>query len=234
MAELQTSVSPPGELSATDRDAMFAIMDQVYDGMTRRQFETDLAAKDEVIVLRDGVGELVGFSTQRLVEVELGGEQVSGVFSGDTVIRPDHWGGAELFQAFARRYIIERIQPWYWFLICKGHRTYRMLPTFFTEFWPTRRAPTPAREQAIMDAYASSFYGEVYDQASGVLAYPEQKDRLRDGVAAVTEQLLRNPEVAFFVEQNPGHVLGHDLVCLAELSPDRLRPAHRRRLLGHP
>ena len=39
-------------------------------------------------------------------------------------------------------------------------------------------------------------------------------------------------DAAFFASANPGHELGHDLVCLAELSPAKLRPAHRARLLG--
>lgn len=234
MTELVSEVRTPAELTLADRDAMFAIMELVYDRMTREHFEADLAGKDEVIVLRDPAGVLAGFSTQRICTIDVEGRSVTGVFSGDTVIHPDHWGSLALMQAFARRYITVRPEPWYWFLISKGHRTYRMLPTFFTEFWPSRHAPTPPDAQAIMDAYASALFGAEYDRSSGVLAYAEPKDRLRDGVAAVTDALLRNPEVRFFVERNPGHELGHDLVCLAELSPDKLRPQHRARLLGAP
>lgn len=232
MTDLITQFCTPADLSRTDRDQMFAVMDAVYARMDRDLFEEDLAGKDEVIVLRDPASELVGFSTQRFLTIPIEDHSVTGIFSGDTVIHPEHWGSPALLQAFARRYIIERPDPWYWFLVSKGHRTYRMLTTFFTEFWPDRRAETPAHARDIMDAYASALYPDDYDPATGVLTYQHPKDRLRPGVAGVTERLARNPDVAHFVRLNPGHELGHDLVCLAELSPANLRPQHRTRLLG--
>ncbi|MGJ3509988.1 hypothetical protein [Enemella sp. A6] len=234
MAELTGDVLTPSTLTDTDRDRMFAIMEQVYDNTDRAQFEADLAAKDEVIVLRDPNGCLGGFSTQRFLDLDIGGRVVRGVFSGDTVIAPEHWGGMVLFQTFARRYIITRNEPWYWFLICKGQRTYRLLPTFFTDYWPSRHAPTPGEAARIMDAYAGALYPDDYDPATGVLAYRHPKDRLRPGIAGVDEMSVRNPDAAFFAARNPGHELGHDLVCLTVLDPANLRPQHRARLLGHP
>ena len=59
--------------------------------------------------------------------------------------------------------------------------------------------------------YARARYGDQYDPTSGVLAYREPRDRLRDGVAGLTEQVLRNPDAAFFASANPGHELGHDI-----------------------
>ena len=234
MTDLASQIVRPAEISTADREAMFAVMNLVYDQLGREHFEDDLASKDEVIMLRDQAGQVAGFSTQRIITIRLGDQQVTGVFSGDTVIHPEHWGSLALMQAFAQRYIIERPEPWYWFLISKGHRTYRMLPTFFTEFWPNRRTTTPPHAQAIMDAYATQLYGADYDPHTGVLAYAQAKDRLRAGVAGVTEALLRNPDIAYFVQRNPGHERGHDLVCLAELSPAKLRPQHRTRLYTSP
>jgi len=219
-----------GSLTASDRGAMFALMDAVYSGVSRDAFERDLAGKDECIVLRTPVGELVGFSTQRFLTVEVDAARVDGVFSGDTVIHPCHWGSPALFQAFARRYIADDGPPRWWFLISKGHRTYRMLPTFMVRFWPNRHEPTPDAARAIMEAYAEALYpGEL---AGGVLAYHHPKDRLRAGVAGITERELRIPDVAFFASANPGWAQGHDLVCLAELTPANLRPAMRPVLLG--
>jgi hypothetical protein len=106
------------DLSGRDRDEMFALMDVVYEGVTRAAFERDLAGKDECIVLRKASGEVAGFSTQRFVSVEVDAARVApltgderttgtttlaGLFSGDTVIHPDHWGTPVLFQTFARR-----------------------------------------------------------------------------------------------------------------------------------
>lgn len=234
MAELHAEVVPVSALTAADRDAMFALMDLVYEGVRRQAFDADLAAKDEAIVLRSAGGALVGFSTQCTMSVEVGGATVRGVFSGDTVIHPEHWGSPALLQAFARRYVVERDEPFWWFLVSKGPRTYRFLPTFFATFWPDRRSPTPPGPQAIMDAYATALYPRDYDRDRGVLAYRTPKDRLRPGVAGVTERDLRNPDVAFFVARNPGHALGHDLVCLCALTPANLKPRMRPTLLGVP
>lgn len=229
MPDLHPDIVPVDALSAADRAAMYALMGAVYDGTDRGVFERDLAGKDVAIVLRSPAGELVGFSTQ--VEVVLADGQ-RGVFSGDTVIRPDHWGSPALMQAFSRRYIVPRPTPFWWFLVCKGHRTYRFLPTFFTTFWPTRRAPTPPDERAVMDAYAAARFGSDYNPASGVVEYRTPHDRLRAGVAGIAERELRNPDVAFFADRNPGHELGHDLVCLTDLRPANLKPRMRPILLG--
>ena len=221
----------PAELGENAKQAMFKLMGLVYEGVDEQQFRDDLAAKDEVILLTDAE-RLVGFSTQQFLTIEVAGEAVEGIFSGDTVIHPDHWGGLGLMQAFSQRYIIKRDRDVYWFLISKGHRTYRMLPTFFSEFWPSRKAPTPAWEREVMQTYAREFFPSDFDVDRGVLAYQTQKDRLREGIAGTSETTLRNPEVAFFVAANPGWVDGHDLVCLTKLDPDNLRPQHRSRLLG--
>lgn len=232
MTDLHAYVVASDALTGSDRDAMFALMDLVYEGMARAVFEADLATKDTVIVLRAPDGTLAGFSTQRTRSVRVADSTAQGVFSGDTVINPAHWGSPALLQAFSRHYIVERDEPFWWFLVSKGHRTYRFLTTFFTTFWPDRRSPTPVAAKAIMDAYATALFPDDYDPARGVLAYRHQKDRLRPGVAGVGERDLRNPDVAFFVESNPGHALGHDLVCLCDLAPGNLKPHLRPFLLG--
>ena len=232
MSGLLGEVMDAAALTPSDRATLFALMTQVYEGVDRATFERDLAAKDECIVLRTPAGEPVGFSTQRFLTVEAGGRLVDGVFSGDTVIRPDHWGSPALFQAFSRRYIVDRDPPRQWFLISKGHRTYRMLTTFFTEYWPSRHAATPDAARSIMDAYALALYPHDYNRATGVIEYRVPHDRLRPGVAGTTDRDLRNPDVAFFAARNPGHAAGHDLVCLCELTPANLKARMRPLLLG--
>jgi hypothetical protein len=232
MSELITELVAASDIGPADRDAMFALMDAVYAGMGRAAFEEDLAAKDTCITLRTPSGALVGFSTQQRLSVETGGTRIDGIFSGDTVIHPDHWGSPALFQAFSRAFITDRTPPLQWFLISKGHRTYRMLTTFFQRYYPSRREPTPDAARRIMDAYATALYPDDYNPASGVIEYRRPKDRLRDGVAGIAERDLRNPDVTFFVHANPGWAQGQDLVCLCELTLDNLVPRMRPLLLG--
>lgn len=242
VADLIAEIAGAGDLTPADRDAMFALMDLVYEGATRAAFEADLAAKDTCIVLRSPGGDLAGFSTQRTLTVPVtgpvpgtvGAGSATGVFSGDTVIHPAHWGSPALMQAFSRHYIVERPEPFWWFLVSKGHRTYRFLTTFFTEFAPDRRHPTTPEAAAIMAAYATALFPADYDAERGVLAYRTPKDRLRPGIAGITQRELANPDIAFFAARNPGHALGHDLVCLTDLRPGNLKPRMRPTLLGQP
>ncbi len=96
MTDLHAYVVASDALTGSDRDAMFALMDLVYEGMARAVFEADLATKDTVIVLRAPDGTLAGFSTQRTMSVRVADSTAQGVFSGDTVINPAHWGSPAL------------------------------------------------------------------------------------------------------------------------------------------
>ncbi|MEE9964050.1 MAG: hypothetical protein K4304_03020 [Propionicimonas sp.] len=227
MTDLRAEAVPADSLSGTDRDAMFALMDAVYAGMVRERFETDLAAKDTCITLRTPDGELAGFSTQTSLSITVDEVTIDGVFSGDTVIAPAHWGSPALMRCFAGQFIAGEHPLRYWFLISKGHRTYRMLTTFFADFFPRRDQPTPPQARSIMDAYATALYGTEYNPATGVLEYHQPKDRLRVGAADISERELRIPTIAFFNAANPGWSLGHDLVCLCELSEANVVPRMR-------
>ena len=72
----------------------------------------------------------------------------------------------------------------YWFLICSGYRTYRFLPVFFREFFPTHRRPTPAGARRVLDTLATRKFPTTYDATAGVIR-PRPAARLRPGVAEV-------------------------------------------------
>lgn len=221
-------------LTDQDTSAMYSLMEEFYLGTCRDVFLRDLAEKDTCILLRDADHVIRGFSTQHLMTVEVDSTKVRGVFSGDTIIHRSCWGSPELFHVFARHFIGEQ-RPYpelYWFLMSKGYKTYKMLPLFFQSFYPRVNMTTPVLEQRIMDAYAMARYPEEYDHCRGIIAYRGVKDSLRQGVADITDRCLRDPDVSHFLKLNPGHAGGDDLVCLTRLSPENLKPALRRRLLG--
>ena len=159
---------------------------------------------------------------------------MQGVFSGDTIIRRDLWGDTELFRTWAQFWFpyAEAHGELYWFLICKGYKTYRILPLFWREFYPSRREETPPEMQEIMDAYATQLYPDDYNPQTGVIEYRHTKDRLRSGVADIDEKHLRHPDTAYFAERNPGHAKGNDLVCLARIDRSCMRPQAERILFG--
>jgi len=154
------------------------------------------------------------------------------LFSGDTIIAKDHWGSLALPVAWGRLMLsltCPHIEL-YWLLTSKGYKTYRFLPVFFHEFYPCYSKPTPAFEKALLERVAGQRFGTRFDPASGVLRAEPGAQRLREGVAELDDRRLRDPHVAFFQRQNPGHAHGDELVCLARFHPDNLRPYIRRQL----
>jgi hypothetical protein len=225
-----------GALDGATRDAMYVLYARHYDAASRARFFADLADKRYAVLLHDETGVLQGFSTLAVYEREFEGERVGILFSGDTVVDARHWGQQAL--AFAWLRLAGEIKartprrPLYWFLISKGHRTYRFLTAFSREFWPAQDRVTPPRIKALMDALARDRFGADYDAASGVIRFAQSHGHLREPFAEVSAAHRQRPEVAFFLARNPGYARGEELVCLCELAAETLQPLARRVFCG--
>lgn len=217
-------VKPISECTEKEISAMYALMTEFYDNMDEDVFRRDFFNKDYCLVLYDEE-VLVGFTTQKVMSVTVEGREIHGMFSGDTIIHKDHWGEIELFKVWAQFWFdyAEKYEEFYWFLICKGYKTYRILPSFWKEFYPNRQTETPEYEQKIIDAYASLLYPEEYNKNTGVIEYSHVKDKLRSGVADVDSHRIKNKDIAFFCNKNPGHIDGNDLACIARIDKRYLK-----------
>ena len=223
-----------GKLSQENIKTMYSLMDEFYDDMTFSAFIKDLAEKDYCILLFDESGSVKGFSTQKIMSVKVQNEDIYGVFSGDTIIHKDYWGSLELYKVFSQ-YFFEygrKYKEFYWFLISKGYKTYKILPVFFNCFYPNVKEETPDYEQSIMHAFGSMKFPNEYDAKSGVIRYTGIKDKLKAGIADITEKQKKDKNVDFFLKANPDFLKGNDLVCLTKLSDDNLKNIAKRLLLG--
>jgi hypothetical protein len=214
------------ELSRADRGAMFRLLSRYFAGVSFDVFERDLAEKEWVVLLRDENGVIDGFST--LMRMELEGATV--FFSGDTIVARHRWGTYDLPRMWGRHVfsIAETLSmDVYWFLISSGFRTYRYLPLFFREFYPTVDGETPRDMKTLLDAMARQKFGEAYDAASGVvrLATPAP---LRAGVSDPDARVDRDRHVRFFLEANPDHARGDELACIVRVARDNLTAAGLR------
>jgi hypothetical protein len=221
------------KLTPPQREDMFALMVEHYANVHRHVFEADLAEKRWVILVRDPSTDLLrGFSSQTLLDAQVGGRPVKALFSGDTIIHRECWGDSALSHVWGQFALglidVHRGEELYWFLISQGYKTYRFLPLFFHEFYPRHDTPTPAWARAVVDALARSRYPKQYDVAAGVIRATAAQYRLRAGLAEVTAERLRDPHVRFFHTLNPGHVRGDELCCLAPLTRENFtRAAYR-------
>jgi hypothetical protein len=222
------------EISSIERDQMAALLHQYFTNITRNEFEHDLAEKEWAILLCDTTsGHIKGFSTLMRLQTTIDGQPIVAFFSGDTIIHRNYWGETELPRLWGRHvFNLAATIPdtrVYWFLICSGYKTYRFLPVFFREFYPTYRCPTPPAIKKTIDALAHFKFPSEYEPDRGIIRL-ERAAPLHPGVAEITERRLKDPHIAFFAQANPGHIYGEELACLTEITPANLTHAGRRML----
>jgi len=231
---LRSLVIPAGEVSDSQFATMLQIMRSYYLNVDDKQFRADLQEKDLVIILREG--EVIhGFSTWLLLEHEIRGETVGIIFSGDTIIEKEYWHSMALPLAWGRLMLstLERNpgRRLYWLLTSKGYKTYRFLPVFFGEFYPTWVRQTPEFEKALLDSFAARKFGSRYNPLTGIISAPEGAQKLAPGVADIGDSRRKDRHIAFFEAANPGYANGDELVCLVRCCTDNIS-AFIRRYLG--
>lgn len=222
MTPLCTAVVPRQRLTTAQKQEMLRLMQHCYDGVSAARFQSDLDDKQHVILLRTrDTNEIVGFSTIRLSEEMLGARPVSVVYSGDTVIHPDHWGGKALQRAFSRFVLGHKLRrPWQttlWLLLSGGYKTYLLLINHVPRSFPRPGTEPDAEWVQFRDDLSRRWFGNQYDAARGIVRFTEPHYRVRASVVPIDEATAALPDVAFFLQCNPGHVQGDELVCLGEL-----------------
>ncbi|MCK7539919.1 MAG: hypothetical protein MZV63_57940 [Marinilabiliales bacterium] len=71
----------------------------------------------------------------------------------------------------------------YWMLISKGIRTYKYLPTFFIDFYPTVNKETPPEIQVFMHHLCKLKFKELYDPTKGIVKAPSDGQFLKRRVS---------------------------------------------------
>ncbi len=224
-------------LEENDVDEMYKLMTSYNDDVDRKTFLNDLYEKRDVILLRNSLGKkLKGFSTLMLLEQNIDGNDMTALFSGDTIIDKNYWGENELARMWGR-YAFSLIDEFpdkelYWFLMSKGYKTYRFLPVFFNEFYPRRDLEFPDKEKRILDVFAFFKFGENYDPKTGIISFDGKKDHLKGGVADITESRKKNPDIEYFEKKNPNWARGDELACIIKLTKDNFNKMAQRIIEG--
>jgi hypothetical protein len=229
-------VVPGARVTLAERREMYALLRTYFAGTTRARFEADLREKESVILLREAAsGRIQGFSTLMRLAVRVDGREIVAFFSGDTIVDRGFWGETALSRVWGETVFPEADRTSaerpgtavYWFLICSGYKTWRFLPVFFREFYPSPDAAIPPAVGRLMDTLGTMKFGSQYDPSARVVRFAAAAP-LRPGVAEITAGRLRDPRIAFFARMNPGHLRGDELACLAELSRSNLTKAGLR------
>ena len=217
-------------LGSDEIEEMYRIFSTHFDRVSESRFRADLAAKDWVIRIRDK-SQLLGFTSVRLLRLTANGKPLDLIYSGDTIIKPEARSTTLLARTWINsvRRIAERCgnPDLHWLLLVSGFRTYRLLPVFWKEFYPSFRGDTPADVRSTMSTLAASLFGADYLPEAGVVRFKEPQP-LRPELAYIPDNRLGDPHVRFFANANPGHSQGDELVCWARLSEENLTAAGAR------
>lgn len=225
---LTQTIAHPKDLSSATLAAMYQVFHQYYDASEYDQFKHDLLEKSHVLLLKNPVDDsIAGFTTALIMSFIDGSKPFNAIFSGDTIIQRQFWGSQYLplywcqFAGHIKQ--ANSSNPLYWFLIVKGHRTYRYLPLFAKRFYPTWRYPTPNHIKSRLDIMAARKFGDNYNPDTGIIRFSKSKGHLKKAWAEIPSHLHNKPDIDFFLKCNPNYHAGDELACITELTEENLK-----------
>jgi hypothetical protein len=230
MSGYRISIKSIADLTDDIRRKMLTLYLNHYDGCTEAQMLADLSDKREALILYSN-SEIVGFTTIQVYEREWLNQQIRIVYSGDTIVDRAHWGQ----QALANHWISRIAQikferpelPLYWFVIVKGHRTFKYLPAFGKSFYP-HWSIDRSDLKPLADQLAADKFGHLYNRETGVVEYDRSRGHLKQEIAFPSEEELNKESVRFFLSRNPGYLKGHELACICELEEENMKAFTKR------
>lgn len=209
------------------REEMYRRFTEQYAEVSLDMFLRDLSAKRFVLVVREPAGLLAGFTTLAVEEAEAAGERLRYVFSGDTFLDQRYWGDTTLLRQWFR--LLGRIRaedpstPLYWFLITKGHRTFRILTSFFTDYVPRRGRRRDEKLEEVRRVLGRRRFGDYFDARTGLIDFGPSRGQLQEELADADRYAAINGNADFFLACNPDYARGVELACIGRLETDNLR-----------
>jgi hypothetical protein len=225
--QLNHEVLDVARVPAAVREEMFWRFTEQYAEVELDIFLRDLAAKRFVLVVREPAGLLVGFSTLAVDAAEAGGERLRYIFSGDTFLDQRYWGDTTLLRQWFR--LAGRIRAedpstsLYWFLITKGHRTFRILTSFFVDYVPHRGRRRDGRLEEIRNVLGRQRFGDYFDPRTGLIDFGASRGQLQEDLADADRYARINGNADFFLACNPDYARGVELACIGQFETGNLR-----------
>ena len=230
--QLAVRIVHPTNLLGFERHQMWGLFSRYYENVDREMFDIDLADKDLAFLLEVG-NDVVGFTTASFCEVLNQGKTTKVIFSGDTIVDQPYWGEFHIAKAWlgemGRLYQLDPMTDHYWFLIVKGHRTFRYLPIFAHDYVPNGKCSRNSESLLeLRNFLALDRFGEYFNASTGIIRFSQPRGNLQADWAEPSARELKFPEVQFFLQANPDFREGDELACLCSLSPKNMKPLARR------
>jgi hypothetical protein len=235
---MRSACLPIDELDAATKASMADLLGQHFVGATPNVFDKDLADKTHAVVLLDDKDKLMGFSTFAIYTATgPDGAPATIVCSGDTIVATQARRSSILLsvwiQAVHKLHAKTKNVNLYWLLMTSGYRTYRFLPVFVKSYYPGIGQTCDAAMIDCMHRLAAQRWADQYEPELGIVRLVDAQP-LQPHLREVPAGRKTDPHIAFFLDRNPGHACGEELVSLAKLNVSNLTPAGLRMLRTQP
>lgn len=225
-----TSILSVDELSNTQLKDIVNLYLEYYDGSSESLVLSDLKSKTKILLLFFQK-KIVGFTTFEIYNKKWFDQSIKIIYSGDTVVHKKHWGQQSLAFSWVRH--IGELKkkhpntPIYWFLIVKGHRTYKYLPAFTSSFYPHWEKNCDDLKP-LLNTLAKDKFGNLYNEESSIISFKRSYGHLKSEYAYPNENEKKNEAVQFFLKKNPEYINGNELACICSFDDENLRPFTKR------
>jgi hypothetical protein len=206
---------------------MYSILCQHFADVEQSVFERDLREKDWVICVEDADGEIQGFSTLQRMTIAHGNSRVHAFFSGDTVLSEAVMGDASWIPVWTRLAFQEAAklgpEKCYWLLLTATHKTYRILPSCFSEYIPKEGSPSPQVMKDLLGQFVRKKFPQEFNEETGLVVLSKPIPyRNAERVEREADSSEHHMATRFFKQLNPEFLRGDFLCCLTELSPQNM------------
>ncbi len=209
----------PSELDAGEIEDLWAFVAR-FAAQDRAGWQRRLVTSHRVLRWFTVHNQLAACAVVHILEVPWQGRVHALFYTGSTAIDP-RWRGHNLIQraglqTFVHYRLTHPTTPTYWLFVAATIKSYLLMTRNLAECWPRRAAKWPQREAALVDAAMQQMgFDEWWSAQTGILS---AGPLYREGQVSSGHADLRDPDIAFYAEMNPGQDQGDGLVCLAPLS----------------
>lgn len=186
-----------------------------------KEFHSVLLSYSYAVVCRERKdGSLRGIMLMGVDHNELNGAKYTLIRLGLCFFQNYYRGGPLLYYIVAYHIIKELLlhpfTPLYIIGKAFSYKSYMVICNTLSRCYPRCDLETTEFARSIINEYGkkAKSLNEVYDADKFVLR--RERTAMKEGVAFLSVDDLKNPHIKFFVEQNPGWVKGHQLVVVGE------------------
>ena len=227
MSQPIAEIVDPHTLSAAERerftDELYAAHDRIFAGVSRGEFAAYVvdspAEYTRIQVLRVD-GQIVGYAAFHAFEREVEGCPAL-VLRAEVGMLAEYRRRSRCASFLAvecLRALVRHPGRTAWGLSCATNpATYRTVARHADQVWPHWQAPTPAREQQLMDALAQDFKLRPVDPARPGVYHVGWQTRQSKGEARDWRD-CPHPASQLYLQRTPGYTEGHGLLMLVPMS----------------